>query len=522
MSRNRVREAFLQLALQPRRLAKSLGAGLSTASQSLTAISLDGQWLKLLHAEGPPRGRRITKLLACPVQGSSPEDILQQLRKACEAEGLAPKDVLIANPTHLSTTRLFSLPSTDPKEIRDIVELQAEKHTPYAKEEVLTDFKVIERDRSGYSRVLLVIAHQDVIHRAVRLVEACGWTLERVGSELEGLIHWSGLARRAAGGQPRATGEPLARGKQPAGGSLIVDVDGSTTVLLVMAKGQPQFQRSLASGMQQLESDPSGATERLVAELQRSLEALDAEGAAKIQEVVLTGPIERLSALKAKIEEGLDLPVQLMSPWQGLELAEGLRTTLERLPEVSFASLAGLAVEPGRLDLTPHTTKLRQAFEARAKALVLLGCQAVGALILLSLLFIGRAQKEERYYRMLRQLYERTAPEAQTVEDALQEVVFVEEGLRQQDQLLKAVDSLAKLSPPEIRWNSLAYTKGDMLILNGTADALPKVYEFSGGLAASALFGQVEPRRVSKRKSGDRDVTDFELRCPLVSAKATP
>jgi hypothetical protein len=418
--------------------------------------------------------------------------------------------------------RLFSLPSTDPKEIRDIVDLQAEKHTPYAKDEVLTDFKVIDRDKSGYSRVLLVITHQDVVRRAVRLAEASGWTLERVGCELEGLVHWSQLAKRAAGGQPRAAGESVARGKPPAEASLVIDVDGATTVLLVIAKGQPQFQRSLAMGVQQLESDPAQAAERLVADLQRSLEALDAEGVAKIQNVILTGPVERLATLKAKVEEGLDIPVSLMSAWQGHELAEGLRSSLERLPEVSFASLVGLAAEPGELDLTPRTTKLRQAFEARAKALVLLGCQAVGALILLSLLFIGRSQKEERYYRMLRQLYDKTAPEAQLVEEALQDVVFVEEGLRQQGQLLKAVDAMAKLSPPEITWNALTYTRGETVVLSGTAEALPKVYEFSGGLASSAVFGAVEPRRMSKRKSGERDVTDFELRCPLLSAKATP
>ena len=522
MSRNRVRDTLLQLALQPRRLAKSIGAGLGTAAQGVTVLSLDGQWLKLLQADGPPRGRRITKLLAVPVQDSGPDDILQQLKKACADDGILPADVLIANPTHLSTVRLFSLPSTDPKEIRDIVDLQAEKHTPYAKEEVLTDFKVIDREKSGYSRVLLVIAHQDVIHRAVRLTEASGWALERVGSELEGLVSWSRLAKRAPAGPSRATGESVARGKSSASSSLIIDVDGATTVLLVLAKQQLQFQRSLAMGVQQLESDPASAAERLVTEVQRSLEALDAEGVAKVHDVVLTGPVERLTALKDCVEAGLDLPVSLVSAWQGYELADGLRSSLERLPDVSFASLVGLTAEPGELDLTPRTTKLRQAFEARAKALVLLGCQAVGALVLLSLLFIGRAQKEERYYRMLRQLYDQTAPEAQLVEEALQEVVFVEEGLRQQGELLKAVEAMSSLSLPEIQWNAFTYTRGETVVLNGTAETLPKVYEFSGGLASSAVFGAVEPRRVSKRRSGEQDVTDFEMRCPLLSAKATP
>jgi Tfp pilus assembly PilM family ATPase len=510
MSRNRIREAILGLALQPRRLAKSLGAGLGSAPQAVTVISLDGQWLKLLQADGPPKARCITKLLACPVQGSSTEEILQLLKKAAAAEDIALADVLVANPTHLSTMRLFSLPSTDPKEIRDIVDLQAEKHTPYAKDEILTDFKVIERDKSGYSRVLLVITHQDVVHRAVRLIEAAGWTLERVGCELEGLIAWSQKAKRPASA------------KAPAGGSLVIDVDGATTVLLIMAKGQPQFQRSLAMGTQQLDADPAASLERLVADVQRSLEALDAEGAARIQDVLLTGPVERLGLLKTKLEEALDVPVHLTPAWQGHDLAEGLKSRLERLPEVSFASLIGLAGEPGALDLTPHTTKLRQAFEARAKSLVVLGCQAIGALILVSLLFIGRAHKEEQYYRKLRTLYEQTAPEAQLVEEALQEVVFVEEALRQQGILLKAADTMARLSPPEIEWNAITYARGESVVLHGTAEALPKIYEFTGSLAGSDVFGVVEPRRISKRKDGERDVTDFELRCPLRTAKPAP
>jgi Tfp pilus assembly PilM family ATPase len=507
MSRNRMQELIVGLALQPRRLAKSLGAGLGSASQTVTILSLDGQWLKLLQAEGPPKSRRITKFAACPVQGSSSEEILQLLRKAAAEEGIVPADVLVANPTHLSTIRLFSLPSTDPKEIRDIVDLQAEKHTPYAKEEILTDFKVIERDKSGYSRVLLAITHQDVIHRAVRLVDAAGWTLERAGAELEGLVTWARQAKRPAAS------------KGPTGASLVVDVDGATTVLLVMANGQPQFQRSLAIGIQQLDAEPGPALERLAADVQRSLEALDAEGALKVQDALLTGPVERLGLLKTKLEETLDVPVHLLAAWQGHELGEGIKGRLERLPDVSFASLIGLASEPGSLDLTPHTTKLRQAFEARAKALVLLGCQAVGAVILVSLLFIGRAHKEEQYYRKLRAIYDRTAPEAQLVEEALQEVVLVEEGLRQQGMLLKAADVMARLSPPEIEWNALTYTKGEQVVLNGTAEALPKIYEFSGSLAGSGVFGEVEPRRITKRQAGERDVTDFELRCPLRSER---
>jgi Tfp pilus assembly PilM family ATPase len=504
MTRNRLRDTLVQLALQPRRLARRIAVGMpGSASQRLTLLALDGQWLKVLHTEGPPRARTITKLLVCPVQGAGAEEVRQRLAQACQTEELVPTDVLAANPTHLCTIRIFSLPSTDHKEIRDIVTLQAEKHTPYARDEILTDFKVIERERTGYSRVMLVIAHQDVVHRPIRLVESSGWVLDRLGCEMEGLVSWFLQLKKAAGGKPSA------------GLSMVVDVDGSTTTLVVIQRGQPLFQRSLATGLEQLEADPAGAGDRLLSELQRSIEALETESTAKLQEVVVTGPIERLEDLKGRLERGLDLPVSLVSPWQGWELSDGARATLPRLPDVSFAGLLGLTADAGTVDLTPPATKLRQAFEARAKTLVLLGCQFVGALILLSLLFIGRAQKEERYYAALRKVHAESAAQAGTVEASLQHLVFIEDRLRRQGQLLHAVDTLALLSPEDITWRTLAFTQSEAIVLSGTAEALPRVYEFSGAVTNSDMFGEAEPRRVTKRTEGERDVTDFELRCPL-------
>lgn len=507
MKQNRISEALLRLASQPRALAKTLSTRIPGAvAQGVTVVSLDGQWLKLLQVEGLLGSRVITKALACPVEGVGAEALQQRVKKACADEQVIPRDVLIANPTHLCTVRMFSLPSTDPKEIRDIVDLQAEKHTPYAKEEILTDFTILDRGKSGYSRILLIIAHQDVIHRPVGLAETCGWTIDRVGCELEGLVRWSRLAKK----------ESAAKG----GPSLVVEVDGGTTTLLVVARGQPQFQRSLATGVVQLEADPVNAGERLIGELQRSVDALDAEGGTpKIQDVVLTGPIERLGELKTQVEQGLDLPVRLVSPWEGAQLSEGARAALARLPDVSFASLAGLVSDQGEIDLTPPATKLRLAFEERAKAIVLLGCQFLAVLILLSLLLIGRAQKEERYFTKLSALYEVITPQAGEVEASLQQLVFIEEQLRRRSTLLKAIDTLASLSPTEVQWNSLSFTQGGAIVLSGTAEQLPRVYEFSGSVGSSPLFGLVEAKRVATRKTGEKDVTDFELHCPLATAE---
>ena len=273
----------------------------------------------------------------------------------------------------------------------------------------------------------------------------------------------------------------------------------------------------LATGVEQLQHEPGPAGERLVTELQRSMDAIEAEGGIeKIQGVVLTGRVERLQEFKGVVEQGLKLPVRLHSPWADAELSQGARAACERLPDVSFASLIGLAIAPSRLDLTPNTTKLRQAFEAKARTLVLLACQGVGALILISLLLIGQAHQEYRYYQALRQQHERSAQDVRQTQEAMQRVAFVEQRLRDRGELFAVSEVLAVSSPPDIRWEALTFVRGDAVVLKGVSEQLPKIYEFVADLNASPLFTQVEERRVAKRQSeGEAHLTDFEVSCSL-------
>ncbi len=506
MTRRRWSDALVQAALVPRRLAEALSQALPSARPlPRTVLALDGQWLKVLQAEGLGAARRITRVFACPVEGAGSAEIHAAFRDACVTEGAVAGPVLVANPTHLSTARVFSLPSTDPREIRDIVDLQAEKHTPYAKDEILTDFKVIAREASGYSRVLLVIAHQDVVQRPVRLLEAAGWSVERVGCELEGLLHWFQLAGGSAKGLEA---------------SLILDIDSGTTTILVVQRGQPSFQRSLAMGAEQLASDPTHAVERLGLELQRSLEALEGEaGSARVQEIVMTGAVGSLGEAKASIERALQLPVRLLIPWEGLRVAPGLEAARGRLPAVSMTGLIGLALGPEpEVDLTPQTTRLRYAFEARARELVLLGCQGLALVILVSLLIIGRAQKAESYHRRLREVQAVMVEETGAVERALRQLEFVKAQLRHRGQLLDIVERLAVHSSPALRWNTLTFNRNEAVVLKGTSATLPQVYEFAAALRTSGAFTEVDMARVAKRAGEEEGVTDFEIRCALAGS----
>lgn len=486
----------------PTDFSNRLGQWLPRSAHGLTVLSMDGRWLKLLHVTGSGVGRTITTLMAHPVEGTDDEGMLNLLRQACAAKGFEPGPVLIANPSHLTTTRLFTLPSTNPKEIRDIVELQSEKHTPYAKEEILTDFRIIETDHAGYSRVLLALSHQDIVHRALKLVEGMGWLLERVGFELEGLVSWFGVAQRDV-----------------REGVLVVELDHEVTTLVILQHHRPYFHRSLGLGVRHLFDDPKEAPARLAAELQRSLDAFEAEGLdVPVSTVALTGQATRFPGLKDLVQKSLELPTTVVPPFEGCQVAEGAKTPDEAVDQVSFTGLLGLAMEPSEIDLTPKALKLHRAFESRAKSLMGLGFQVIAGLLLLSCLIVGKAYKNERYHVRLLREQELVAAQARELEETLERLEFVKSWLRRQGQVLEVVSELNQRTPSAILWDSFTFTVGEGIVLKGVSDEIPTVYDFAAELKRSPLFAQVDARRVTKKTVNERDVTEFELVCTLASS----
>jgi Tfp pilus assembly protein PilN len=419
--------------------------------------------------------------------------------------------VLVANPAHLTTARLFSLPSIDPKEIRDIVQLQAEKHTPYAKEEILTDFAVLDVDRAGYSRVLLAIAHQDVIYRALRVVEAMGWPLERVGLELEGLVSWFGQVRPSAS-QPTA----------------VVAVDQEISTLVIIHQHKPYFHRSIPVGAAQVLEQPKEAPARFLSELQRSLDALEAEGLnLAVSEIVLTGMTGSVQEFLPSWQETLKLPLSLVPAGQGFLLPTLPQGDEQDPPWIACASLLGLALDPGAVDLTPAPLKLHRAVELRAGRLMQVGAQIMAVLILGCVLVLGHVQRDERYRTQLRAEARQVGASADELQRQLTEVELLREWAAVQGQCLDAFTEVVRYSPPEVRWDDLDFRQNDRLVLKGTSTELSKVYDLVAALQRTGMFAQVEARRVAKKRQGDQDVSSFEMVCqlgppaPAAAAEAT-
>lgn len=468
----------------------------------LTVLSVGDRWLKAVHATGRPPARKVDAVLIQSVVGMDDEQILGWFRQEWSSRGLEPGQVVVANPSHLTTVRPFTLPSTDPKEIRDIVELQAEKHTPYAKEEILCDVFLVETDPGGYSRILMVISHQDVVYRSLRLVQAMGWSLERVSLEMEGLPHWFSVTQ----GKPGASETVM-----------VAELEGELTNVTVVQSGRPQYHRSLAIGARQVASEGTEGVAKLVEEFQRTLEGLEVEGLKlKISKVLLTGQAAQNPGLAVSLEQGLSLPASVVPALEGIPMTEPARQEGQAQTEVSLASLIGLTFGAGQVDLTPKALKLHRTFEVRSRALVGVGCQLIAGLLLASCVVMGKAYQNQRYHTWLVQEHTRISREVGAVASLMEQIRFVEQWRDASPQLLDAVTDLVAQTPGDVRWSAMSFVRGDQLSIKGTSPETPKVFDMVARWRESPRFSKVEARRTTRKKAEGADLTEFEVLCTFI------
>ena len=112
-------------------------------------------------------------------------------------KGLSPTEsVLISIPRNLVTVRNLQLPTTDPRELEEMVNLQAVKQTPFLKEEIIADYHVVRSSPEGFTDVILVTTHRSVPNSNLNTLDEANLQAEGVRLSSQGVFHAYRLFQR--------------------------------------------------------------------------------------------------------------------------------------------------------------------------------------------------------------------------------------------------------------------------------------------------------------------------------------
>jgi len=470
--------------------------------KDVVCISLSGDNLKLAYARISPTRKELVDLVSYEIQGLSDEEITKSIRSSLDSLKLASPEVIITIPSHATIAKNIEIPSLDAGEIKEIVDLQAGRHTPYSREEIIIDYVNIGAYRENYTKILLVIVTLSVVRRQIEILENANLKIEKVYFSPEMITRACANALKLGAGSVQT----------------LVHIDANFTDFINFAKGEVTFVRSIPIGRQHLSGEQERYQMRFVEEVKKSLETYQSEDIGPLpEEIILTGSVKEGGELQELLSKMLYMPVRFLpylahTPMSSEELKKSLATGQD-----SFLDVIAPLINPNRarINLIPEEVRLRKKFEEKSRELVTAGVYVMTILAMLCLILISKIFFKASYLKNLNDKYDPVIQASKRLEKNFSQMRLIKRELRDRNVAIDVLAELYQLIPGDIQLNGIKFTLQGRFSIEGNSRTMGTVFSLIGDMEESGLFKNVESRRTTKRKEGDQEIVDFEIICVL-------
>jgi Tfp pilus assembly PilM family ATPase/Tfp pilus assembly protein PilN len=469
---------------------------MAQAGKSVVIIEVGGRWLKMARVEFSRRGTTISNLYTARHDGDLAV-VPDMISQASVNMKLSRETVVSYLPRQVVSVRLLELPSSDPQEVADMVDLQIGKQTPYSRDEIISGYRMIGSDGTGYTRVLLGIVQRSVVRQRFGVLESAGLNVDRMSISTEGLVGW--YAEHGV--------EPPAN---PGEADVVIDIDSGHADFMVIEDGQLRFTRSILVGADELTQQAEEWGPRFLQEVGRSLDIYRGEHrSSTLARLFLTGAGLQIENMTERLSEEFGLPAEALLSTRNIEISDDLI-----VPEgVSLTPLIGVALKVQALafDLVPDAVKVRRSLEVSARHLTALG------VLVMAVLFGASVYLSSKYYfkeAVLAELVAELEDIAPMADDIFKRSEVIKWYHQRRDSRVAPGEVLADLHTrlPDDVWITRIDFKGRKeIVYNGEARSRAAKQRFFLRLGDSELYREVTNPRTETR--ADRVI--FEMVCML-------
>lgn len=377
------------------------------------------------------------------------------------------------------------LPSTEPGELKQILDLQIDNITPLPLEEIVYSFERLE-SRDGQTRVLVAIAAKVTVNERVEALEMAGLPPEIVSVDALAMFH--ALSKRNA----LPTDDRL---------NVLVILSATSANVIVHSQNVPYAVRSIVLSAEAVQSDEGESLLR--EELQRTLMAAEAEHPQRgVGTVTFLTKDEELKSLAERVSTGLSMPSSFLT--NGAAPSPALSLCLQCATDTS-----------AQLNLLPDEWRSKRRAAAFRQRMIR-GAIALGVVYALALaVFLTfLAVKASQLHRVENEV-KRLQPDFMQARQTQSELVAMRKQLDTRYSALEVLREITALMPDGVRLSEFAFKKDQTVGLKGQAPSAAVSDDFPPKLEKSALFSKVTPNRSSTEASG---LTKFDLVCTLKTA----
>jgi hypothetical protein len=471
-------------------------------------IDLNGDTIKIARGIFLSGKIEIVDLFSKQTAGLSDPDIVGII--SGYFKGVKTKNPLIINtiPCHMVMTKNIEVPSVDPGEIREIVNLQASRHTPYSRDEIVIDYMVTSVSEHKYTKILLIIVTRNAVKRQFDILDKAGVSLDKVLLASECFtLSMPGVLKIDTENSPMA----------------MINIDDSLTDFTIVLKKKAIFIRSIPIGTRHFLSEKEKYEVMFLEEARKSIESYKSENIDAVpKELILTGALENIKDLALVMERVLEIPIRLVPYLNGIAIRKGALKDTQSFKVVSFVNAIAClwASDIARVNLIPEEIKIRKAVEERGRDLVKTGSIVITALVLIFLILANKIYYKGAYLNEMKSRYQLLNNEARELEKDFNYVNLMKHYLSRRGFALKVLAELYDIVPIDMELSDIRYEAEGGFSVRGTTEQISCVFTFVEAMNKSIYFSDVKTRYTRKRKEAGKDLTDFEVTSSLIKRAA--
>ncbi len=416
----------------------------------------------------------------------------EALAQLYRALGVSVKTAVLVIPREQVITRGVRFPATQTSELAQMVELYARAQLPYAREQMILDFAVLEQ-KAGFSNVVIVACQRDVIDKPLALLKQIGLEVQCVTVTSWGVAEWfRHLPKQSELPEP----------------TLIVHLDDARTDLVLVADKRLLSSRSIGQGTLDW-ADLDQVVELLAIEVDRSRASLRKElPDLDVQSVVLTG-FGALNEWALPLNRRLGLPVQVVpsdlpfAPWKSA-------------PDTGVSPVVAAAVAVGDLNrllhLTPPELKGQVKSRHQLNELVLIGALTVTVISMAVGLIGMEVYRHQRVVNQLEQALSGLSPQAKSVQEKRRASSLVNGVISQRRHLAQTLSGIFQNLPEAMSLEALNYERSRQeWSLRGSAASTQTVLNYIAQLEQLPQVRAVRLKYSRQRQTLSGERIDFEV-----------
>jgi len=466
--------------------------------KNILSLEFGAVGLKIISLE--PKTNQIIACSVYDTQGLGDAQISEKIKIFLKENNLRDVEAVISIPSHLVVRKNIEVPSQDEHEIRDIMNLQASRHTPYAREEVIIDYLSLGVYRKSYTKILLAIVTKEVIKKQLLILRSLGIEVSKI------LLSSEAVAKFAS------RNLNIGDSEFPVG---IIYIDRTFTYFNIVFKEKTLFARSIPVGFENLKAEYSRYATKFVEEVKKSIEVYKGEDIDSLpQKIILLEDDTSIRNIEPLLCEAIGLPTESISFIDNLKMSPNLKPKIiEASPAALLASIASAYEGKGlKIDLTPEDIKLRRVFAEKSKEIIKMGIFSLAIFILIFVFLAARVSLKGVYVDDLKKGAVSLSKETEELEKSFRRLQLIRKYIAQRGYSLEILDTVYTNIPDNMRILEVRFSKeNNSFSIKGTARFATEVISFSEDLSKVAYFKDIKLPSITQSQVNEETVQNFSL-----------